>query len=92
MHNILRAIILLLILPGVCLALTPEDNGYEWRAASTEERTVVCKELSGTTQKDYIYWMDMLNAFYNTSNWSIQSLKIKEVVTQIPLSEKSSGQ
>lgn len=81
-----------LILSSVCFALTPDDNGYVWNAASHEEKAAVCKELSKTGGKDYLYWIDMLNGFYSINNWAILSTKIKEVAAQIPLSEQPSGQ
>jgi hypothetical protein len=92
MKKVFFLLTFLLILSSVCFALTLDDNGYVWKAASYEEKVAVCKELSSTIGKDYIYWVDVLNAFYENNNWNIQSLKIKEVATQIPLSEQSSGQ
>ncbi|MFA6129998.1 MAG: hypothetical protein WC731_03320 [Candidatus Omnitrophota bacterium] len=81
----------LLIFTGLCFALTFDDNGYKWKAASNEEKAAVCKELAKTNGKDYAYWVDMLNAFYSVDNWKIISLKIKEVADQILLPEHPSG-
>ena len=80
-------VIFLLILSGICFALTLDDNGYAWNVASYEDKSSVCKELSKANGKDYFYWIDMLNAFYSIDNWNILSTKIKEVAAQIPLSE-----
>lgn len=92
MKKLFFSLIFFLLLSSVCFALTTDDNGYAWKTASYEERIAVCKELASTIGKDHIYWVDMLNAFYDSANWNIQSLKIKEVAAQIPLSEQSSGQ
>ena len=92
MKKVFFLFIFLLILSSVCFALTPDDNGYAWKAASHEDKIAACKELSSTIGKDYIYWLDVLNAFYENNNWNIQSLKIKEVAAQIPLSEQTLGQ
>jgi len=92
MKRLFFLLIFSLVLPGACFALTTDDTGYAWKAASYEEKTLVCKELASTLGKDYIYWLDILNAFYDNTNWNIQSLKINEVATQIPLSEQLSGQ
>jgi len=81
----------LLIFTAFCFALTFDDNGYKWKAASNEEKAAVCKELAKTNGKDYAYWIDMLNAFYSVDNWKIISLKIKEIADQILLLGQSSG-
>jgi len=90
MKKILLLFISFLTLSSVCFAITPDDNGYAWNAAGYEEKVAACKELSKTTGKDYIYWVEMFNAFYSINNWNILSSKIKELVAQIPLSEQSS--
>lgn len=81
----------LVILTSVCFALTLDDNGYGWIAASNEDKAVVGKELSKTNGKDSAYWVDMLNGFYSINNWNIMSLKIKKVADQIVLPEQSPG-
>lgn len=88
MKKVFFLFIFLLILSGFCYALTPDDNGYAWKAASSEERVVICKELSSSIGKDYTYWMELLNGFYENTNWNIVSMKIKDVAAQVPLSEK----
>jgi len=75
----------LLILTSFCFALTVNDNGYAWKSASNEEKAAVCKELAKTNGKDYAYWVDMLNAFYNVDNWNIMSSKIQFVAIQMSL-------
>ena len=92
MKKAILSIIFLLILSSICLALTVDDNGYAWKAATQDDKIAVCKELSKTVGKDYTYWIDMLNAFYNTTNWNIQSMKIKDISLQIPLLDPSSGE
>jgi len=92
MKKVFFLLTFLLILSSVCFALTSDDNGYAWKTASYEEKIAICKELASAFGKDYIYWVDMLNAFYDNANWNIQSLKMKEVAAQIPLLEQSSGQ
>ena len=90
MKKILAVFIFLLILSGVCFALTLEDNGYAWKSADDKEKIAVCKELSSTAGKDYIYWVDVLNGFYENTNQSIQLFKIKDIAAQVPLSEQLS--
>ncbi|MBU0548688.1 MAG: hypothetical protein KKH57_08100 [Candidatus Omnitrophica bacterium] len=92
MKKVFFLFILLLISSSVCLALTTDDNGYAWKAASYEEKIAVCKELTSTIGKDYTYWIDMFNAFYDNNNWNIKSLKIKEVAVLMPFSEQPPGQ
>jgi len=75
----------LLILTGICFALTVDSNGYAWGSASQEEKAAVCKELSKTNGKDYMYWVEMFDAFYSVDNWSIMSTRIKDVAAQISL-------
>jgi len=87
MKKVYFLFIFLLILSSVCFALTLEDNGYAWKSADEKEKVAVCKELSSKFGKDYIYWVEVLNGFYGNANWNIQSLKIKEIAAQVPLSE-----
>lgn len=82
----------MLIPVAICFALTTDANGYAWKAASYKEKVAIGKELANTLGKDYLYWVDMLDAFYAVDNWNIQSLKIKDVVAQIPISEDKPGQ
>jgi len=74
-----------MILAGVCFALTIEDNGYAWASVPYEDKSAVGKELSKRNGKDYLYWIDMLDAFYSVDNWGIMSTKIKDVAAQISL-------
>ncbi|MDD5281827.1 MAG: hypothetical protein PHC37_04215 [Candidatus Omnitrophica bacterium] len=91
MKKIFLLFIFLSILTGVCFALTVDDNGYGWKAASKEEKAAVCSELSKTNGRDSIYWVEMLDAFYSIDNWNIMSLKIKKVAGQISLPGQPSG-
>jgi len=91
MKKVFLLLIFLLISSSFCFALTLDDNGYGWIAASNEEKEAAGKELSKTNGKDSAYWVGMLNGFYNINNWKIMSLKIKKVADQISLPEQSSG-
>jgi hypothetical protein len=91
MKKVFLLSIFLLISSTFCFALTLDDNGYGWIAASNEDKTAVGKELSKTNGKDSTYWVDMLNGFYSIDNWNIMSLKIKKVADQIALPGQSSG-
>jgi hypothetical protein len=91
MKKVFLLLIFLLISSSLCFALTLDDNGYGWIAASNEEKESAGRELSKTNGKDSAYWVDMLNGFYNINNWKIMSLKIKKVADQILLPEQSSG-
>ena len=91
MKKVFLLFVFLLISSSLCFALTLDDNGYEWIAASNEEKETAGKELSKTNGKDSVYWVDMLNGFYSIDNWNIMSLKIKKVADQIALPEQSSG-
>ncbi len=81
----------LFLFPCVCLALTVDDNGYAWIAASREEKSGVSRQLSEANGKDSAYWVEMLDAFYGVNNWQIRSLKIKKVADQISPLEQSAG-
>jgi len=85
MKKVFLSFIFLLILTSFCFALTVNDNGYAWKAASNEEKAAVGKELAKTNGKDYAYWVDMLNAFFTVDNWNIMSSKIQFVATQMSL-------
>jgi len=74
-----------MVLAGVCFALTIDDNGYAWVSAPYEDKSAVGKELSKRNGNDYLYWIDMLDAFYSVDNWGIMSSKIKDVAAQISL-------
>jgi|GEM_PF-1106782 len=91
MKKVFLLLVFLLISSSLCFALTLDDNGYGWIAASNEDKTAVGKELSKTNGKDSAYWVDMLNGFYSIDNWNIMSLKIKKVADQIALPEQSPG-
>lgn len=91
MKKVFLLFIFLLTSSSLCFALTLDDNGYGWIAASNGEKEAAGRELSKTNGKDSVYWVDMLNGFYNISNWSIMSFKIKKVADQISLPEQSSG-
>lgn len=88
MKKIIFLFIFGLILSGVCFALTPEDNGYAWKKASQDDKIAVCKGLPSTIGQSETYWVEVLDGFYETDNWNIQSLKIKEITAQMPLSEQ----
>ena len=88
MKKVFLLVTFLLILSGACFALTLEDNGYAWNAASYEDKSAFCKELSKTNGKDYLYWVDIINAFYSIDNWGIMSTKIKNVAEQISMPEQ----
>jgi hypothetical protein len=91
MKKVFLLLTFLSISSTLCFALTLDDNGYGWIAASNEDKTVVGKELSKTNGKNSAYWVDMLDGFYSINNWNIMSLKIKKVADQIALPEQSSG-
>jgi hypothetical protein len=91
MKKVFLLFVFLLISSSLCFALTLDDNGYGWIAASNEDKAAVGKELSKTNGKDSAYWVDMLNGFYSIDNWNIMSLKIKKVADQIALPGQSSG-
>lgn len=69
----------LLILLTVCSALTEDDDGYAWQAASDEEKASVCKELPTIVGETEFPWVTIFNKFYSTTNKIALSMKIKEV-------------
>jgi hypothetical protein len=91
MKKVFLLFIFLLISSTFCFALTLDDNGYGWVAATSKEKEAAGKELSKTNGKDSAYWVDMLDGFYSINNWNIMSLKIKKVADQIALPEQSPG-
>lgn len=87
MKTLLISVFIFLFCTGVCFALSINDNGYMWNAASYSERMEICKQLARTMGKDYIWWFGALNAAYDTTDPSVLKLKIKEVAKFLPFFE-----
>jgi len=56
-----------------------DGNGYDWNAATYEERLGVCKTICRRFGKDYMGWFNFLSEFYDTTDRSILNLKVAEV-------------
>jgi hypothetical protein len=64
-------------------ALSINDNGFKWKAASNLEKERVCKFLSAKIGKDYRYWMTTIDELYSTGGESALHLKILDLAALI---------
>ena len=77
-------ILCILFLGTVCYALSMQDDGHAWRAASEEVKIELAEELSATIGKHYMWWVGALDAFYNTTDENILSVSIKNATNMLP--------
>lgn len=72
---------------STAFALTLQDDGYAWNAATYEERLVVCKVLSSKIGKDYVWWFGALNSFYDSIDSGLLRTRVSEAASLLPFFE-----
>lgn len=75
-----------------CYALDTNDNGYKWNTSDMSERAALCKRIAGVYGRDYRYWVENLNGFYNTSAPVVLNKAIGDILGEMSwLQDKMDG-
>lgn len=71
------------VVTPICCALEVNSNGYDWNSADNKDKVTVCKQLASKMGKPYAWWIENLDAFYDSATPFILKVNIYQAATLI---------